>query len=109
MGGLLPSKSFTDPEVPEGIRRGQTLQIRVALSEEKEALLVPKGGFFQVTGGNWIFKLNEAGTEAYRVDISLGSQYTQYYEVMSGLQPGDKVVTSSYSNYGDVQELVIKE
>ena len=96
-------------EVPEGIRRGQTLQIRVALSEEKEALLVPKGGFFQVTGGNWIFKLNEAGTEAYRVDISLGSQNTQYYEVMSGLQPGDKVVTSSYSNYGDVQELVIKE
>ena len=71
--------------------------------------MVPKGGFFQVTGGNWIFKLNEAGTEAYRVDISLGSQNTQYYEVMSGLQPGDKVVTSSYSNYGDVQELVIKE
>jgi HlyD family secretion protein len=96
-------------EVPEGIRRGQTLQIRVALSEEKEALLVPKGGFFQVTGGNWIFMLNEAGTEAYRVDISLGSQNTQYYEVISGLQPGDKVVTSSYSNYGNVQELVIKE
>ena len=96
-------------EVPDGIRRGQTLQIRVALSQEKEALLVPIGGFFQTTGGNWIFKLSEDGTHAYRVDIDLGAQNTEYYEVMSGLQPGDKVVTSSYNNYGDVQELVIKE
>lgn len=96
-------------EVPEGIRRGQTLQIRVALSEEKEALLVPKGGFFQGTGGNWIFKLSEDGTHAYRVDISLGSQNTEYYEVMNGLDPGDQVITSSYSNYGDIQELVLKE
>jgi len=97
-----------ESEVPEGIRRGQTLQIRVALSEEKEALLVNKGGFFQQTGGNWIFKLSEDGTVAYKVDISLGSQNTEYYEVLNGLEPGDKVVTSSYNNYGDVQELVIK-
>ena len=96
-------------EVPEGIRRGQTLQIRVALSEEKEALLIPKGGFFQQTGGNWIFKVSEDGTSAYRVDISLGSQNTQYYEVTSGLEPGDVVITSSYDNYGDIKELVIKE
>lgn len=97
-----------ESEVPEGIRRGQTLQIRVALSEEKEALLVSKGGFFQQTGGNWIFKLSEDGSVAYKVDISLGSQNTEYYEVLSGLEPGDKVVTSSYNNYSDVQELVIK-
>jgi len=97
-----------ESDVPEGIRRGQTLQIRVALSEEKEALLVSKGGFFQQTGGNWIFKLSDDGTVAYKVDISLGSQNTEYYEVLSGLEPGDKVVTSSYNNYGDVQELVIK-
>jgi len=96
-------------EVPDGIRRGQTLQIRVALSQEKEALLVSKGGFFQKTGGNWIFKVSEDGSYAYRVDISLGSQNTEYYEVISGLQPGDKVITSSYDNYGDVEELVIKE
>lgn len=96
-------------EVPEGIRRGQTLQIRVALSEEKQALLVPKGGFFQLTGGNWIFKVSDNGSTAYKVDISLGSQNTEYYEVLSGLQPGDKVVTSSYDNYGDVQELVLKD
>jgi len=97
-----------ESDVPEGIRRGQTLQIRVALSEEKEALLVAKGGFFQQTGGNWIFKLSDDGSVAYKVDISLGSQNTEYYEVLSGLNPGDKVVTSSYNNYGDVQELVIK-
>lgn len=95
-------------EVPEGIRRGQTLQIRVALSQEKQALLVAKGGFFQKTGGNWIFKVSDDGSYAYRVDISLGSQNTEYYEVLNGLQPGDKVITSSYENYGDVEELVLK-
>jgi HlyD family secretion protein len=96
-------------EVPEGIRRGQTLQIRVALSEEKQALLIPKGGFFQQTGGNWIFKVTDDGSTAYKVDISLGSQNTEYYEVLSGLEPGDVVITSSYDNYGDVEELVLKE
>lgn len=96
-------------DLPEGIRRGQTLQIRLALSEEKQALLVPKGGFFQQTGGNWIFKVSENGNTAYKVDITLGSQNTEYYEVLSGLQPGDKVVTSSYDNYGDVQELILKD
>ncbi len=96
-------------ETPEGIRRGQTLQIRLALSEEKEALMIPKGGFFQQTGGNWIFKLNEDGSRAYRIDISLGSQNTEFYEVLSGLEPGDRVVTSSYDNYGDIRELIIKE
>ncbi|PRP68272.1 efflux RND transporter periplasmic adaptor subunit [Nonlabens agnitus] len=96
-------------EVPEGIRRGQTLQIRLALSQEKQAMLIPKGGFFQQTGGNWIFKVSEDGNTAYKVDIRLGSQNTEYYEVLSGLEPGDKVITSSYDNYGDVQELVLKE
>jgi len=96
-------------EVPEGIRRGQTLQIRVALSEEKQALLISKGGFFQKTGGNWIFKVSDDGSTAYKVDISLGSQNTEYYEVLSGLQAGDKVITSSYDNYGDVEELVLKD
>ena len=98
-----------EEEVPDGIRRGQTLQIRVALSQEKEALLVPKGGFFQQTGGNWIFKVNEDGDKAYKVDISLGSQNTEYYEVINGLQPGDKVITSGYDNYGDVEELILKQ
>jgi len=95
-------------EVPEGIRRGQNLQIRVALSAEKEALLVDKGGFFQKTGGNWIFKVSEDGNSAYKVNIRLGSQNTDYYEVVEGLNPGDKVVTSSYDSFGDTEELILK-
>ena len=97
-----------EESIPEGIRRGQNLQIRVALSAEKEALLVNKGGFFQKTGGNWIFKINEDGSTAYKVAIRLGSQNTEYYEVLEGLNPGDKVVTSSYDNFGDTEELILK-
>ncbi|MEO6327892.1 MAG: efflux RND transporter periplasmic adaptor subunit [Ginsengibacter sp.] len=96
-------------EVPSGIRRGQTLQIGLALSDETQAVLVPKGGFFQQTGGNWIFKVTENGNTAYKVDIQLGRQNPDYYEVLSGLKPGDKVVTSSYENYGNMQELVLKK
>ena len=70
---------------------------------------VPKGGFYQQTGGNWIFKLSEDGKTAYRQEITLGRQNTDYYEVLSGLKPGDKVVTSSYENYGNMQELVLKK
>ncbi|MDO1449101.1 HlyD family efflux transporter periplasmic adaptor subunit [Rhodocytophaga aerolata] len=95
-------------EVPNGIRRGQTLQIRLALSDQTQAVLLPRGGFYQQTGGNWIYKLNEAGESATKVDIRLGRQNPEYYEVMEGLQPGDKVVTSSYENYGDKDELRIK-
>ncbi len=98
-----------DGGVPEGIRRGQTLQIRLALSDETEAVLVAKGGFYQQTGGNWIFKVSENGSIAYKVDIQLGRQNPDYYEVMGGLKPGDKVVTSSYENYGNMQELVLKK
>ncbi|MBN8851758.1 MAG: efflux transporter periplasmic adaptor subunit [Sphingobacteriales bacterium 50-39] len=96
-------------EVPKGIRKGQTLQITLALSDETTAILVPKGGFYQQTGGNWIFKVSEDGKTAYRQEITLGRQNTDYYEVLSGLKPGDKVVTSSYENYGTMQELVLKK
>jgi HlyD family secretion protein len=95
-------------DVPEGIRRGQTLQISLALSAERQALLLPKGGFYQKTGGNWIFKLSKDGKTAYKTDIQLGLQNPDYYEVLEGLSPGDKVITSSYENYGDMQELVLK-
>ncbi|MBU3009830.1 efflux RND transporter periplasmic adaptor subunit [Polaribacter vadi] len=95
-------------EVPKGIRRGQNLQIRVALSAEKEAMLIPVGGFFQKTGGNWIFKLSEDGSSAYKVDIQLGSQNTKYYEVISGLNEGDKVITSSYDSYDEIEQIIIK-
>ncbi len=96
-------------DVPGGIRRGQTLQIRLALSAERKALLLPKGGFYQQTGGNWIFKVSSDGKTAYKTDIQLGLQNPDYYEVLEGLKPGDKVITSSYDNYGDMQELVLKK
>ena len=96
-------------EVPQGIRRGQTLQVLLAFSDEVEAIQVAKGGYYQQTGGNWIFKVSDDGKRAYKVDIQLGRQNPDYYEVLSGLQPGDKVVTSSYENYGDMQELVLKK
>ena len=95
-------------DVPEGIRRGQTLQIRLALSDETKAVLLAKGGFYQQTGGNWVFKVSEDGNTAYRVDVQLGRQNPDFYEVISGLQPGDKVVTSSYETYDRVQELRIR-
>ncbi len=96
-------------DVPTGIRRGQTLQIYLALSDETQAVLLPKGGFYQQTGGNWIFKVSDNGKTAYKVDIQLGRYNTDNYEVLQGLKPGDKVVTSSYENYGTMQELVLQK
>jgi HlyD family secretion protein len=96
-------------KVPQGIRRGQTLQILLALSDVRTSVLLPKGGFYQQTGGNWIFKVSADGSKAYRVDIQLGNVNTDYYEVLQGLQPGDKVITSSYENYGDMQQLILKK
>lgn len=98
-----------EDKVPEGIRRGQTLQIRLALSDATQALLLNKGGFFQQSGGNWVYKLSADGNKAYKVDVQLGRQNPDYYEVLNGLQPGDKVVTSSYENYGNMDELAIKK
>lgn len=107
--GRFQVDALFDGAVPEGIRRGQTLQIRLALSDETQALLLNKGGFFQQTGGNWVYKVTSDGSKAYKVDVQLGRQNPDYYEVLSGLQPGDKVVTSSYENYNNMQELVIKK
>jgi len=107
-GGRFAVDMMFKGKVPENIRRGQSLQIRIALSDETEALLIPRGGFYQKTGGNWIFKVSKDGNKAYRTDIRIGRQNPDFYEVLEGLQPGDRVVTNGYENYGDVQELVIK-
>jgi len=107
-GAFQVDMEFID-SVPQGIRRGQTLQIRLGLSDETQAILLPKGGFYQQTGGNWIFKVSEDGKTAYKVDIQLNRASPDFYEVVSGLKPGDKVVTSSYETYGTMQELVLKK
>lgn len=95
-------------ERPKSIRRGQTLTIRLALSDETKGILLAKGGFYQQTAGNWIFKLDKDGKTAFRTDIQLGRQNPEFYEVTSGLKPGDKVVVSSYETYDKIQELNIK-
>jgi len=107
-GRFQVDMQFED-EVPKGIRRGQTLQIRLALSDEKQALRLPRGGFYQQTGGNWIFKVSADGKTAYKTDIQLGNQNPDFYEVLQGLKPGDKVITSSYENFGTMQELVLNQ
>lgn len=108
-GGKFVVDFKFDGEIPKEIRRGQTLQLRLALSSETRALLLARGGFYQQSGGNWAFKLNENGTIAYRVDIQLGRQNPDYYEVLSGLAEGDKIITSSYDNYVTTQELILKQ
>lgn len=107
-GRFQVDMEFTGP-VPKDIRRGQTLSISLALSDETTAILLAKGGFYQQTGGNWVFKLSDDGKTAYKAEVQLGRQNPDYYEVLKGLKPGDKVVTSSYENYGEMQELVLKK
>jgi HlyD family secretion protein len=91
-----------------GIRRGQTLHIRLELSDVAEALLLPRGGFFQKTGGNWVFVLEANGKTAVKRDIRLGRQNPDVFEVLGGLRAGDRVITSSYDNFGDNERLVLK-
>jgi len=107
-GQFQVDMAFVGP-TPTGIRKGQTLQVRLFLSDATQALLLPKGGFFQQTGGNWIFKVSDDGSKAYKVDIQINRQSPDYYELTSGLKEGDKVITSSYETYGDIQELVLKK
>ena len=93
-------------EVPQGIRRGQSLRLRIELGQSSEELLLPVGGFYKDTGGNWVFVL-EGDNRAVRRNIKLGRKNTEHFEVIEGLQPGDKVVTSSYENFGDNQVLLL--
>ena len=97
-----------DGERPDNIRTGQTYYINLQLGQPSEAVLIPRGAFYQNTGGQWIFVVMPDGNKAVRRDIRIGRQNPLYYEVLSGLEPGEQVVTSGYDSYGDAQELVIK-
>lgn len=92
---------------PDGIRRGQTLHIKLNLSDQKESLVLQRGGFYQSTGGQWVFVLDASGNYAEKRSIKLGQQNTQVFEVLEGLNKGEKVITSSYDNYGDIDKLVL--
>ena len=93
---------------PQGIRRGQTLQLKLHLNDGGTAVLVPRGGFYQSTGGNWIFVVDQSGKFAEKRQVKLGRQNPNYHEVLSGLKPGEKVVLSSYENYGNIDRLELK-
>jgi HlyD family secretion protein len=93
---------------PPDIRRGQTLHIRLELGDVAEAVLVAKGGFYQATGGNWIYALDKSGKFATKRFIKIGRQNPDAYEVLEGLQPGDRVVTSPYEGFGDRERLILK-
>ena len=96
-------------DAPENIRSGQTYYLNLQLGQAAEALLIPRGSFYQATGGRWIYVLDASGEKAYRREIRIGRQNPQYYEVIEGLQPGEKVITSSYDNFGDNEVLILNK
>ena len=98
-----------DGAEPEGIRRGQTCQIRLELGDLSEAVLLARGGFYQETGGHWAYVLNETGTSAFKRQIRLGRQNPHVFEVLEGLEPREKVITSNYEGFGDMDELILKK
>ncbi len=95
---------FINP--PEGIRRGQTIRFKLEMSDPEDKIIIPQGGFFQTTGGNWVYVLDASGDFATKQPIRLGRKNTQVYEVVEGLKEGDRVVTSSYDTYNEVDRLV---
>ena len=93
-------------ERPDNIRTGQTYYLNLELGQPEEAIIISKGTFFQKTGGAWIYVLTEDGTQAVRREIKIGRQNPQYYEVLEGLEPGEKVVVSGYDSFGDAERLI---
>lgn len=95
-------------EAPEKLKRGQSLQMRVELSAARKALLLPKGAYYQQTGGKWVYVLSENGDKAFKREIKVGRQNPVYYELREGLQPGDRVITSSYKSFNERETLNLK-
>ncbi|MCW3786615.1 efflux RND transporter periplasmic adaptor subunit [Plebeiibacterium sediminum] len=97
-----------DGQKPENIRTGQSYHIKLKLGESNKAILINRGSFFQTTGGQWIYVLNDNETEATKRFIKIGKQNPQYYEVIEGLEPGEKVITSSYDVFGDNEKIILR-
>ena len=95
-----------DGEQPDNIRAGQTYYLNLQLGQPEEAVIIPRGTFYQKTGGKWIYVVNKDGNKAVKREIRIGRQNPQYYEVLEGLEPGEKVITSGYDTYGDSDVLV---
>ncbi len=106
--GRFEVNLYFDGELPKNIRTGQSYHIGLQLGESLEAVLIPRGGFFQSTGGQWVYVLTIDEKEAIKRSIRIGKQNPQFYEVLEGLQPGEMVVTSSYNTFGDNDKLVFR-
>ena len=98
---------MTFDEEPAGLRRGQTLQLRLTLGDNSDAILIPNGSFYQETGGNWVFVVAPDGSEAIKRTVRLGRRNTDYIEVLDGLEPGEKVITSPYTSFTGMDRLVL--
>ncbi len=106
-GAFLVDMIFTG-DTPEGIKRGQSVSVKLELSAEEEGRLLARGGFYQTTGGNWVYLVDPSSGNAFKRNIRLGRQNPNYYLVEEGLDIGDVVIVSSYENFGDKDELVLK-
>jgi HlyD family secretion protein len=106
-GSFQVDLRFNGP-VPENIKRGQTVQLRLMLSSPNDALIVRRGGFFNETGGNWIYVLDATGSYAVKREIRIGRQNTRYYEVLDGLEPGEEVIVSSYDAFGHKDKIIFR-
>lgn len=95
--------------LPDNIRTGQTYNMNLQLGQPVEVVYIPRGAFFQKTGGRWIYVIDAAGEKAYRREIRIGRQNPKYYEVLEGLAPGERVITSSYDIFGDNEELILNK
>jgi HlyD family secretion protein len=96
-------------ETPANLRRGQTIQSKLTLGDANEALLIPNGTFFQDTGGQWIFVVSPDGSSAIKRPIKLGRRNTRYIEVLDGLEAGERVITSPYSGFRDMDQLLLNK
>ncbi len=96
-------------DIPDNIRSGQTYYMNLQLGQSSDALLIPRGAFYQTTGGAWVYVLDASGERAYRRMIRIGRQNPQYYEVVEGLQAGERVITSGYENFGTNEVLILKK
>ncbi|MBW6499242.1 MAG: HlyD family efflux transporter periplasmic adaptor subunit [Bacteroidales bacterium] len=107
-GGAFEVDLHFIEETPEALRRGQTIQLRLQFSGIAEALIIPRGGFYQETGGNWIYVLDASGSQATKRRIRVGRQNIYHYEVLEGLEPGEQVIVSSYDGFGAKDRLIFK-
>jgi len=108
VGGTFEVDLLFISEHPTSIKRGQTVQLRVIFSSASDAIIVKRGGFFQETGGNWIYVVDPSGSFAQKREISIGRQNTRYYEVKGGLDPGENVIVSSYKSFGGKDKLIFR-